>query len=294
MEMSLITNDNKSPNQESATQRMVLPSLLQEKLPRGRVLYKTLAKDYRQFYYLYLPRAKYSRTSLLVSIHGIKRMANEHIDAFAIFAERYGVALVVPVFPADRFSDYQRLGVSKKSLRADRTLHDILEEVSVLTAINTDQLFMFGYSGGGQFVHRYAMAYPERVNRIVVAAPGWYTFPDLSLKYPYGIASTRKISGRAFEPARFLTVPSCVVVGEKDIHRDSELRKGKNIDKQQGRNRLERGKSWIRVMSKYAETYHLDTEFDFKVLPASGHSFINCIQHGGMGEIVFNFLFGRQ
>ncbi len=294
MKMNLIANDDRSQNQETILQRMVLPSLLQDKLPRGRVLYKALSKDPRQFYYLYLPQAKYSRTSLFVSIHGVKRMAKEHADAFATFAEHYGVALVVPVFPADRFSDYQRLGVSKKSLRADETLHDILEEVSMLTAINTDQLFMFGYSGGGQFVHRYAMAYPERVKRIVVAAPGWYTFPDQALKYPYGIANTRKISGHAFDPASFLTVPSCVVVGEKDIRRDAELRKGENIDNRQGNNRLERGKAWVRVMKKSAETYSLDTQFDFRILPDCGHSFLKCMHRGGMGKIVFEFLFSDR
>ncbi|MEA3363687.1 MAG: hypothetical protein U9Q61_10535 [Thermodesulfobacteriota bacterium] len=292
--MYLTADQNVTQNRESDMQRMVLPSLLQEKLPRGRVLYRSLAKDPGQFYYLYLPQAEYSRTSLFVSIHGVKRMAKEHADAFATFAERYGVVLVAPVFPADRFPDYQRLGVNKKSLRADHALHDIFEEVSMLTAINTDQLFMFGYSGGGQFVHRYAMAYPEKVKRIVVAAPGWYTFPDQERKYPYGIAKTRKISGHGFDPARFLTIPSCVVVGENDTHRDNELRKGNKIDRQQGENRLERGKSWIRVMKKCAETYHLDTEFNFQVLPDSGHSFLKCMDRGGMGKLVFEFLFGGR
>lgn len=292
--MYLIADQYVPQQKDNVTQDPILPSLVFAKLPRGRVLCQTLLTDSKQAYYLYLPRANYSRTSLFVSIHGINRMAKEHVDAFVVFAERYGVAVVAPVFPANRFSDYQRLGVRKKSLRADHALHNILEEVSMLTSISSDQLFMFGYSGGGQFVHRYAMAYPERVKRIVVAASGWYTLPDQDLKYPYGIANTRKISGIPFDPARFLTIPSCVVVGEKDICRDSKLRKTKKIDNRQGRNRLERGKLWIRIMKESAETYHLDTEFDFQVLPDSGHSFIKCMHRGGMGEIIFKFLYGDR
>jgi pimeloyl-ACP methyl ester carboxylesterase len=121
-------------------------------------------------------------------------MAKDHALKFASFAERYGVVLVAPLFPKDRFGDYQRLGRNGRGERADQALNRILTEVGFLTGANIDKLYMFGYSGGGQFVHRYAMAYPQRTARIVVAAAGWYTFPDSAVNYPRISVSIRHSS----------------------------------------------------------------------------------------------------
>ena len=118
---------------------------------------------------------------------------------FAYFAERYGVILVAPLFPKDRFCDYQRLGREGRGERADHALNRILAEVRLLTGTDINRLYMFGYSGGGQFVHRYALAYPERMARIVIAAAGWYTFPDQNVNYPRGIKKAKGLPDIHFE-----------------------------------------------------------------------------------------------
>ncbi len=157
---------------------------------------------------------------------------------------------------------------------------------------NTDSLYMFGYSGGGQFVHRYAMAYPQNVARIVVAAAGWYTFPDSNVNYPRGIKNAKGLRHITFSPSRFLSIPACVIVGKRDKHRDVELNKSERIDNQQGLNRLERGRAWIQAMTDAARASDLDTEYVFKVLPSCNHSYLKCMHRGRMGEHVVNFLFG--
>ena len=164
-------------------------------------------------------------------------------------------------------------------------------EVRLLTGADINRLYMFGYSGGGQFVHRYALAYPERMARIVIAAAGWYTFPDQNVNYPRGIKQARGLPDIHFDPGEFLSVSTCVVVGERDIHRDQELNKSGRIDRQQGANRLERGKAWIKAMSDSARFYRLNTPYLFDKIPACNHSFLKCMHKGKMGGRVFRFLF---
>ena len=259
----------------------------------ARVLIRNVVEDKKQKYFLYIPSRGGSGKPVFVTVHGVKRMAVEHAVEFSAFAELYDVVLVAPLFPKKQFCDYQRLGRQGRGNRADRALHRILNDVSSLTGANINKLYMFGYSGGGQFVHRYAMANPRHAVRIVVAAAGWYTFPDTEVNYPRGVKKAKGLQDIRFDPSQFLSVPTCVVVGDRDVHRNHELNKSARIDRQQGITRLERGKRWIRAMAASARYYCLDTPYLFKALPRCNHSFIQCMHRGKMGNLVFDFLFGK-
>ena len=261
-------------------------------MPKGKILIRHLSNDENQIYYLYIPLSSRSNVPVFISVHGIQRRAKEHVRHFAPFAERYGCLIIAPYFPEKRFNGYQYLGINGKGERADWILDNIIAEVVTLTGANSNKLYMFGYSGGAQFVSRYSMLYPDRVARIALAAPGWYTFPDPLTDYPLGIKRIQGHMELHLDLMKILSVPTSVLVGEKDILRDKHLRKSGNIDQQQGINRLERGKRWAKVMLASARANNLKTPYEFRMLPDSGHSFMECMQNGAMGSHVFNFLFG--
>ena len=263
-------------------------------MPLGTILTRRLAKDPHVKYHLYLPSTLGAAARTFIAVHGITRNSEEQAHFFAPFAERYGVVLIAPLFSEDRFRDYQRLGREGKGERADYALDNIIGEVVSLSSIRTSKLYLFGYSGGGQFVHRYAMAHPARVARIAVAAAGWYTFPDPTMTFPTGIKPISGLPDIQFELDRFLSIPTCVLVGEKDVSRDPELRKSRRIDRQQGVTRVERGKRWTKVMAAAARAHRLNTPYVFRVLPRSNHSFAECMKRGKMGGQVFEFLFGQS
>ncbi|MDV6340268.1 hypothetical protein R2103_00590 [Nitrosomonas sp. Is24] len=258
-------------------------------MERGVVLQRTLQTDSRQKYFLYVPRQGGNGAKIFITVHGISRNVRQHAKEFAAYAEKYGVVMIAPYFPADRFPDYQRLG--RKGNRADIVLNAIVAEVAQLTGASSDKLYLFGYSGGAQFVHRYMFAYPERVARIVLGAPGWYTLPDASLKFPIGIQPVLSIPQVQFNSTRFLNIPVCVLVGEKDNRRDAELNKSTTIDRLQGKTRIERGRHWVEEMSYQARLLGLPTTYAFHLLPDSPHSFAISMERGGMGERTFDFLF---
>lgn len=272
---------------------ILLPTMDKAKSKAGELCLRTMIDDPQQ-YYLYIPDKTGPETKLFITIHGIKRKAKEHATKLLPYAKRHGVVLIAPLFPRGRFSDYQQLGLSNKGIRADLALNRIIDEVGFITGVDSKKLYFFGYSGGGQFVHRYAMTHPQNVARMVIAAAGWYTFPDYSINYPHGLKNAAKLFGKPFNPEHILKIPTCVLVGEQDVLQDKTLRKSTFLNRQQGSNRIDRGRAWIQAMKETAKRYHLNTAYDFMVIPRSNHSFLHCMDKGKMGQAIFKFLFGSS
>jgi len=242
-------------------------------------------------YLLYIPETVDPSLPVLVTVHGISCNAEEHIDAFASYADRFGFIVVAPVFTRDAFAGYQRFGFSKRSSsqRSDLALHAIMDDVAEQTGCDTDKFLLFGYSGGGQFAHRFAMAYPDRIISAALGAPGWYSFPSKSAPFPRGLQGTKATFGLELQPEKFLAVPMMVCVGENDTERDPALNTSSRIDARQGKTRFERGERWVQAMRKRARNLGYDTAYEFCSLPQSGHAFKQCTEQGRMIEYVVTF-----
>lgn len=254
-----------------------------------------LAGDREQTYYVYLPRLVQPGAAMVVTVHGISRNAREHALRLAPFAERYGVVLVAPLFEESRFPDYQRLGRPDRGERADLMLERIVDELARTTLADPRKLYLFGFSGGGQFVHRFAMAHPERVASYAVGAAGWYTFPSDSLSFPRGTSIPADgFEDVTFDAERYLRIPALVLVGERDNHQGSAMRHGIRLNRQQGDSRLERGEHWIAAMRTAAREHGYETRFEFARLQRSGHSFRRAATRGNLGEQVFRWFFGSE
>lgn len=263
-------------------------------MPRGRIVRRRLAGPDREPYYLYVPSRGGAGCRVLVSVHGISRNAEEHATAFADFAERYGVVLIAPLFERNSHPRYQRLGRAGAGARADRSLLAMLDEVAALTGASTECIFLFGFSGGAQFAHRFAFAHPHRVASMVLGAAGWYTSPDPALRYPYGLDTSHSSFDLAFDLERLLGVPACVLVGERDTRRNRALKQTRRLDKRQGDTRIDRAHKWVRRMTRAARAHQLETTYLFDILPRTNHSFRRAVSHGQLGERVFCFMFGAR
>jgi len=258
-------------------------------VPTERVLDLVSRFDPTKRYFLVVPSGGGAGAPVFVSVHGLSRNAREHASLFAPYCERLGAVLVAPLFTAEHARDYQRLGREGHGARADIALENILEEVSLSTGASTAPFHLFGFSGGAQFAHRFAMAFPRRVASVVIASAGWYTFPDRAKRYPYGIRAIRDLPDVRFDPEEFLQVPITVLVGEQDTS-DVDLRKTKRVNRQ-GLNRVERGQNWVRAMQKAAHVHRLEPRVSFETIPDGDHSFTNLMQARGLGDRVFASLF---
>lgn len=262
-------------------------------IERGGVVARSLEGDPDLRYFVYVPQAAGPDAPVFVSVHGRGRAAQLHADLFAPFAERHGVVLVAPLFTRERFPDFHCLGRRGQGERSDLALTKILTEVETLTGARIDRIHLFGYSGGGQFAHRYTMAHPERVVRMVAGAPGWFTFPDPTRMFPLGIMPAAALPGVSFDPARFLAVPILVVVGDGDTERTESLNQAPEIDTQQGTTRVERAQRWVAAMRAAAAERGQAPRCEIALLPRVAHSFAACMATAGMGETVFAHLWPR-
>ena len=259
--------------------------------PKGEVQKRSLQSDPHQSYLLYVPTSGGQDAPVLVSVHGLARNAQEQSHVFASYCEAAGAVLLAPLFTRDLHSDYQRLGRLGRGIRADLALDRCIAETASLTGADATRIYLFGFSGGAQFAHRYTLAHPHRVASAVVAASGWYTFPDTRVAYPYGIRQSRKLPGVYFNPEEFLRVPIAVLVGENDLT-DANLRKTARVNEQQGVNRVERARKWVATMQAAADAYRMPSRVTYAEVPGIDHSFGQFCERGRLAERVFEALFG--
>ena len=123
------------------------------------------------------------KAPLLVVVHGSRRMAQQERDAFKDFADRFGIVVLAPLFPIgvgrpDNTEGYKL--VRWDGIAYDRVLLAMLEEAAGVYPVDTTRFFIHGFSGGGQFAHRFLYLHPERCLAVSTGAPGNVTLLDES------------------------------------------------------------------------------------------------------------------
>ncbi len=262
-------------------------------LPVGDIVLRCCRGEPDIDYHVYRPASAGAGARVVVAVHGISEHAAGHARAFAPLAERHGVVLVAPHFAQPQFHDYQRLGRMGRGARADLALERVLEEVARTTGASTGRFFLFGFSGGAQFAHRYLMARPGRVVSAALASAGWYTWPDPKRRYPQGLGRNRRLPDVVFDADAFLRVPVLVTVGDRDVERDPALRTSEALDRRQGRHRAERAARWARAMKRAARERGLPPSVTLQTVADAGHGFSHCVERG-LHELVFAHFFAKR
>ncbi len=253
-------------------------------VPAGAPVKHPLATDSRTRYLRFVPRNPDPQRPPLVCVHGISRDALGHLTAFIDWAEQTGTELLAPLFDRRRYRGYQRLKSSNRTLHPAAALDAILDET-----VGVRPCLLYGFSGGAQFAHRYALVRPQRVAGMALAAAGWYTFPSAAASFPYGLAPGRMPGSLAIDFQAFLQVPKCVLVGDRDVERDPSLRSNRVLDREQGDNRLARATAWVAALERAAARRGLAPACRLVVVPEVGHDWQECYAQGRMHEHVARF-----
>lgn len=248
-----------------------------------------------QLYYLYIPALALQNPEeayIFATIHGYsgqknnadgKRQVERAALKWTSLADEYGWVILTPHFDEDRFnSDYQRLNINILGLdaRSDLRLNQLVGEVGrLIPGINTDKIYMFGFSGGGQFVHRYVAFHPTRINRAVSAAAGWYMWPDNLMFYPVGT----QMFFHSVEPDMdgLLASNLLVLVGTEDTTNSSfrETYGFYDLMEIQGESRYERAINWVYELEQLANQENLDMSVEIKFAENTGHSITSTLKN---------------
>lgn len=234
------------------------------------------------------PRAEHPPP--LIAVHGNGRHARRQFNAFLPHALALGIPVIAPRFDRERFAGYQSLRGADGPLVAQESLRLMLADARDVLGIDTTVVDLVGYSGGAQFVHRYALASCDGVRRVVVAAAGWYTYLTHTRPFPTGLGASTSTGGRALDPEPFLRLPVHVLVGAHDVKRDRSLRMGTSLDRRQGPDRLTRALRWVDHVEEEACRRGIPSRITFDLLPDSGHGFGEAVRAGGLVDRALAFL----
>jgi pimeloyl-ACP methyl ester carboxylesterase len=232
-------------------------------------------------YFLHRPQRVAADLPPLVAVHGISRNAERQLAVFQRLSESSGRLLIAPLFDKARYQGYQRIKPGR--LAADRALICLLETLSRDCGQECGRIALFGFSGGAQFAHRFALFHPERVAQLALASAGWYSFPTENAPFPYGVGR-RGARAPAVRLGAFLAIPKLLLVGENDRERDPSLRAKPAVDIRQGADRLERARRWQAALEAAARRLGVKAPLQLATLPQSGHDFEECVEKGGLAE----------
>lgn len=235
--------------------------------------------------YPYIPvKAMAERRSsapLIVAVHGSSRNAKELRDELAPFAEEHGCFVLAPLFPLDLDraapdEEYKRL--TGETLRYDRALWSMIDELAAAVGVRFDRVYLFGFSGGAQFAQRLPFVDADRLSGVVMGAPTYVTLPDPHWRWPTGLADFADRFGQkpAIEAMRAL--PHAIVCGTADdapvaIYSRAELGLDPEAFETYGANRLARMDALERAYRKAG------IPLESHLLEGAGHAALPILRH---------------
>jgi poly(3-hydroxybutyrate) depolymerase len=187
---------------------------------RGRTPVFASTYDQRFGYCLYVPENLGPRAPLVVVQHGTERNFLLYRDRLAPFADEHGALVLAPLFPAgiDDPADLHNFKfLEYRGIRFDQVLLAMVEEVAQRYPVDPAQFYLHGFSGGGQFAHRFGYLHPDRLAGLSIGAPGRITRLDDTLPWWLGTADFEKRFGQAIDVDALRRVPVLMVVGEDDV-----------------------------------------------------------------------------
>lgn len=128
---------------------------------RGATAQFACSADERFSFCMYVPDSydehSHERWPLVVAVHGTLRESQVMRNRFARFAEQRRAIVLSPLFPAGIGNpldvDNYKL-IEYRGIRFDRILLAMIDQVAAIYRLDTERVLMYGFSGGGQFVHR--------------------------------------------------------------------------------------------------------------------------------------------
>jgi pimeloyl-ACP methyl ester carboxylesterase len=221
----------------------------------------------------------------LLAIHGIARDSSQLVEAFSREAGLQGRIVVVPCFEAGDWPVFQRI---TDRIRPDRGLLALMQTLRELSPVFDRAFDLFGYSGGAQLAHRFAMLYPDLVRTLHLGAAGWYTLPDPCAAYPLGVGDDGFSDwGRRMRSGlpTFLRRQVTVYVGALDNQQDTNLRREPELDRIEGIDRVERARRYVDCLLAQQSALGLLPSADTVLLPDCGHDFLECDRLGGLARL---------
>lgn len=160
--------------------------------------------------------------------HAMSDRGNPIEKSYADFITDFPV--VVPIVPCLKgFPDLQQMSVEAVQQYAIHEkvkdcIEDAKTQIKTITGKNIqDKIFLSGYSASGLFAQRFALIYPELINRALIGgAAGTIPVPTKKIKFPVGIQDFDILFGKEFDADSYKQIQFGYYVGEKETVKPGE------------------------------------------------------------------------
>jgi len=248
--------------------------------------------------YYHMPDSAHQSSPIAMVVHGSARDGEYLRNALKPESDRRNAIILMPNFGSAEYSNnYFLLGnlfddgenpsVASQNDSTEWT-YAIIEQLFIHfraeVASKDARYDLVGFSGGGQFAHRFALfAHRPQCDRIVACSSGWYTLPDAASPFPYGLGTTQRASDADVRKA--LATPLHLAVGSADTDPNSSgLRHTAEADAQ-GLNRVQRANYAFQRAMDQSTALNAPLAWSLHLEPGVAHSAF------GMGNYALTYLY---
>ena len=248
--------------------------------PTGPLSSKTM----KVFYHI--PNGSINQMPILFSFHGDARNADEYRDYWISMANQHKIMVFAPEFSEANFPGgdaYNLANIfddgdnpSRSTFNATNewtfsVIEPLFEQIKQAVSGSQEGYSAWGHSAGAQFLSRFVLYMPNsKLNVAVCSNAGWYTVPETTIDFPYGIKN-----GQLSENTLISAFSKKIVVhlGLNDTNpNDAGLRHNTIVDNQQGLHRLERGRYFFSTSQSKAQSLNTTFNWEKKEVANVGHN----------------------
>lgn len=233
----------------------------------------------KKFKVWYYNPNKNKNIPILFVMHGIKRNARDYRDEWVRYAKKNNFMLIVPEFSIQYFSGKEYItgnilknkgSINSKSNWSFSIIEKIFHQVKSKENLKTEKYYLYGHSGGSQFVHRFVQFFPEASLELAISAnAGWYTFLNKDINFPYGIKNL-KMSKKDLDV--IFSKKLIIMLGDEDTDIFHKSLRMTPESEAQGAHRFERGNNYFKYSKELAN--NLGSTFNWELIHVEdvGHS----------------------